>query len=50
MKYTIKIKEINIGKFEVKADSRDEAIAKLEQEYWNNPNEFVLEPEDTFFE
>lgn len=48
--YTIVVKEIHKGKFEVEAESREEALQKFEEEYWKNPNDYLLEPEDTFFE
>lgn len=50
MKYTVTIKEISKADVEVEADSFDEAKAKVEEEYWKNPNAYLLEPEDTFFE
>ena len=49
-KYTITIKEIHYGKVEVEAESHDEALQKVEEEYWKNPNDYFLEPRDTFFE
>lgn len=34
----------------VEANSRDEALKRVEEEYWKNPNNYVLEPRDTYFE
>lgn len=48
--YTIQVKEIHTGTFEIEAESREEALKKFEEEYWRNPSDYLLEPEDTFFE
>ncbi len=48
--FKIKVKEIHIGTFDVEAESREDALKKFEEEYWKNPNDYLLEPEDTFFE
>lgn len=48
--YKVTVKEIHKGVFEVEAESHEEAVEKFEAEYWKNPNEYLLEPEDTFFE
>lgn len=50
MKYRVTIKEISKVDVEVEADSLDEAKEKVEEDYWNNPFDYVLEPFDTFFE
>lgn len=50
MKYAITIKEISKTVVEIEADSREMALAQAEKEYWDNPNNYCLEPEDTFFE
>lgn len=50
MIYNITIKEIHKGCVEVEAENLEQARAKVEEEYWKNPNAYVLEPEDTFFE
>lgn len=50
MVYAITIKEIHKGRVEVEAENLEQARAKVEEEYWKNPNAYVLEPEDTFFE
>ena len=50
MKYTVTIKEIHKGTVEVEADSFEAAKEQVEAEYWKNPNDYLLEPEDTFFE
>ena len=50
MNYKVTIKEIHKGVVDIEADSFEEAKAKVEEEYWKNPNDYLLEPEDTFFE
>lgn len=50
MIYKVTVKEICKGVFEVEAESHEEAVAKFEADYWKNPNDYLLEPEDTFFE
>lgn len=50
MNYYVTIKEIQKAVVEMEADSFEEAKKKVEEEYWKNPNDYVLEPEDTFFE
>lgn len=48
--YEITVTEIHKGKFDIEAESREDALKKFEAEYWKNPNDYLLEPEDTFFE
>ena len=48
--YKVTIKEIQKGVVEIKAESFEEAKAKVEEDYWKHPNDYILEPEDTFFE
>ena len=50
MYYKITIKEIHKAVVGAEAESFEEAKAKVETKYWENPNDYVLEPEDTFFE
>lgn len=50
MNYKVTIKEICKAVVDIEADSFEEAKAKVEAEYWKNPNDYLLEPEDTFFE
>lgn len=50
MKYKVTIKEVSKIIVEVEADSRAAALEQVETEYWKNPNDYCLEPEDTFFE
>ena len=50
MNYKITITEIHKAVVGVEANSYDEALKRIEDEYWENPNDYVLEPEDTFFE
>ena len=49
MTYRVEIKEISKGYVEVEAESREEAVQKVEQDYWKQPLDYLLEPEDTFF-
>lgn len=50
MVYKITIKEIRKTDVEVEADSHDDALAKAEEAYWQDPNSYLLEPYDTYFE
>lgn len=50
MNYKVKIKEISKCVVDVEAESFEEAKEKVEADYWKNPNDYLLEPEDTFFE
>lgn len=50
MIYEITITEICKCRVDVEAESLEEAREKVEREYWKDPNAFLLEPEDTFFE
>jgi len=50
MKFKITIKEVHKAVVEVDADSYYEALQTVENAYWENPNDYVLEPKDTFFE
>ena len=47
--FKIKVKEIHIGTFDVEAESREDALKKFEEEYWKNPNDYLLVREYTFF-
>ena len=50
MKFKITIKEVHKAVVYVEANSYAQALKKVEDEYWKNPNDYLLEPEDTFFE
>lgn len=50
MNFKITIKEVHEAVVYVEANSRDEALKRVEEEYWKNPNNYVLEPRDTYFE
>ena len=50
MNYKITITEMHKAVVDIEANSHDEALRRVEEEYWNNPNDYVLEPKDTFFE
>lgn len=47
--YTIEIHEYCKAKVVCEAESLQEALAKVECEYWENPNAYCVEPYDTFF-
>lgn len=48
--YKVTITEISTCRVEVEANSEEEAIQKIEADYSDHANEFLLEPEDTTFE
>lgn len=50
MNFKVTIKEISKAVVDVEAESFEEAKKKVEQDYWKDPNSYLLEPEDTFFE
>lgn len=48
--YRVVVKEISKCVVEVEAESFEEAKQRVEDDYWKNPNEYLLEPYDTIFE
>lgn len=48
--YKITIKEVHEAVVEIDAENYFEALAKVETDYWENPNDYLLEPKDTTFE
>ena len=50
MTFKITIKEVHEAVVDIEANSHDEALRRIETEYWENPNDYVLEPTDTYFE
>lgn len=50
MTYKITIKEIHEAVVDIDAENYYEALAKVQTDYWENPNDYLLEPKDTFFE
>lgn len=48
--YRVKIKEIHECIVEIEAENHDQALELVENDYWKNPNDYLLEPRDTFFE
>lgn len=50
MTFKITIKEVHEAVVYVGANSYEQALKKVEDEYWENPNDYVLEPKDTIFE
>lgn len=48
--FRVTIKEISKCVVEIEAENFDEALEKVEEDYWKHPNEYLLEPYDTFFE
>ncbi|WP_302778416.1 DpnD/PcfM family protein [Anaerotruncus colihominis] len=50
MNFKVTIKEFSKGVVDVEAESFEEAKKKVEEDYWKHPNDYLLEPYDTFFE
>ena len=50
MTFKITITEIQHAVVEIGAENYYEALAKVESDYWENPNDYLLEPKDTAFE
>lgn len=50
MTFKITIKEIHEAVVDIDAENYYEALAKVQTDYWENPNDYLLEPKDTFFE
>lgn len=48
--FQVTVTEIHKGKFDIEAETLEEAQEKFEAKYWGNPNDYLLEPEDTSFE
>ena len=48
--YRVTIKEVSKTYVEIEAESFEEAKAKVEEDYWQHPLDFILEPFDTTFE
>nr|DAI50069.1 MAG TPA: PcfM DpnD/PcfM-like protein [Caudoviricetes sp.] len=50
MTFKITIKEVHEAVVKIDAENYYEALAKVESDYWENPNDYLLEPKDTTFE
>ena len=50
MTFKITIKEIQEADIYVEAKTYKQAIEQVEADYWENPNDYLLEPKDTTFE
>ena len=50
MIFKITIKEVHEAVVEIDAENHFEALAKVETDYWENPNDYLFEPKDTYFE
>ena len=50
MTYKITITEIHKAVVDSEANSYDDALKRVEEEYWKNPNDYLLELKDTTFE
>lgn len=50
MTFKITITEIQQAVVDIEANSYDEALRKIKKEYWENPNDYLFEPKDTYFE
>lgn len=48
--FQVTIKEISKVVVDIEAESRDEALKLVEEDYWKHANDYCLEPYDTFFE
>ena len=48
--YKVTITEYSKCVVEVEADSIEEARERVENKYWEHPNNYLLEPYDTKFE
>ena len=48
--YRVTIKEICKCVVEIEAESFEEAKRLVEEDYWEHPLDYVIEPYDTFFE
>ena len=48
--YTITIKELSKLDIEVEAESYEEAVKKVEDDYWKDPSQYCLDAYDTTFE
>lgn len=48
--FNVTITEVSKAVVPVEAESLEQAREILEKKYWENPNDFVLEPEDTTIE
>ena len=48
--YQVTIKEISKCVVDIEAENFEEAKNKVEEDYWKNPNNYLVEPYDTFFE
>ena len=50
MVYRVKVREVCVGTVDVEAPDFETAKAMVEEDYWKHPNDYLLEPKDTFFE
>ena len=48
MTFKITIKEIHEAVVDIDVENYHEALAKVQTDYWKNPNDYLLEPKDTF--
>ena len=48
--YSVTIMEISKCVVEIEAETFEEAKRKVEEDYWQHPLDYVVEPYDTFFE
>lgn len=48
-KYKVVIKEVSKCVVDVEADNFEKAKEIVEEQYWNNPDNFLLEPYETYF-
>lgn len=50
MVFKVIIKEFHKAIVEIEAESHEEAVKLVEEDYWKHPNDYYLEPYDTLFE
>lgn len=50
MTFKITIKEVHELVVDIDAENYYEALVKVQTDYWENPNDYLLEPKDTTFE
>lgn len=48
MNYKITIREIHKAVVDIEANSYDEALRRVKEEYQNSPNDYVLETKDRY--
>lgn len=47
--FTITIREVTKCEVSVEAETYEEALKKVEEDYWKNPADYYFDGEDTYF-